>query len=108
MWSNTLSGTIPSTLQQLLGLRYLLLSDNQLSGTIPLHLGNLRALHWLTLHNNVLRYADSAGRRRNGVHLFVCATADPFDHWQALLISAGCSLASCLFLCVPPLGMWPW
>ena len=72
MWSNTLSGTIPSTLQQLLGLRYLLLSDNQLSGTIPLHLGNLRALHWLTLHNNVLRYADSAGRRRDGVHH--CAT----------------------------------
>ncbi len=54
--SKGLSGTIPSTLENLSNLRLQTLSlfDNQLTGTIPPELGNLSNLENLTLHRNQL------------------------------------------------------
>ena len=53
--SNNLVGGIPKALAQLVGLKYLILSNNQLEGEIPYDLGtNLSELETLDLSNNIL------------------------------------------------------
>jgi len=54
LFSNSLSGSIPPELGNLLQLEYLFLNYNQLSGSIPPELGNLPTLLWLDLYSNQL------------------------------------------------------
>ena len=54
LYSNQLSGTIPSQLGNLTNLTYLGLNNNQLSGTIPYQLGSLTNLKYLYLYSNQL------------------------------------------------------
>jgi hypothetical protein len=54
LYSNSLSGPVPSELGRLSGLEFALLSDNQFSGTIPAELGNLSSLRFLLLHKQSL------------------------------------------------------
>jgi len=54
LWSNQLSGSIPSSLGNLANLGHLNLMDNQLSGSIPSSLGNLANLESLSLGGNQL------------------------------------------------------
>ncbi|MEN8218949.1 MAG: hypothetical protein ABFS56_21775 [Pseudomonadota bacterium] len=49
---NELSGSIPTELGSLTNLMALELSDNQLTGSIPSQLGNLTSLNWLCLPTN--------------------------------------------------------
>jgi hypothetical protein len=49
-----ISGTIPSSLGQLRNLKEVYLFLNQLSGTIPASLGSLSNLQWLNFYNNQL------------------------------------------------------
>ncbi len=52
--NNELSGTIPTELEDLINLQYLLLNNNQLSGEIPAELGSLTSLQRLYLNDNQL------------------------------------------------------
>lgn len=52
---NILSGTIPSSLGDLMMLEVLNLSNNQLSSQVPDEIGNLRSLDDLNLSNNFLQ-----------------------------------------------------
>ncbi|XP_058083234.1 MDIS1-interacting receptor like kinase 2-like isoform X2 [Magnolia sinica] len=54
LYSNNLTGHIPSTLGNLTKLTHLQISDNQISGSIPPELGNLMSLNKLELHSNNL------------------------------------------------------
>ena len=54
LWGNQLSGSIPPQLGNLANLQALVLSSNQLSGSIPPELGNLANLQGLFLDNNQL------------------------------------------------------
>ena len=54
LFSNSLTGTIPSELGNLINLEWLSLYNNSLSGTIPSELGSLTNLNNLYLHNNSL------------------------------------------------------
>ena len=49
-----LTGTLPTALGNLTGLKWLYLGRNQLTGNIPSELGNLSNLEWLYLNNNQL------------------------------------------------------
>jgi autotransporter-associated beta strand protein len=51
---NQLSGTIPTTLGNLTNLQYIELNDNQLTGSIPTSLGNLFQLTGIYLYDNQL------------------------------------------------------
>ena len=50
--NNQLTGTIPSSIGNLLKLQYLFLDDNQLTGTIPSSIENLVKLSEFALYNN--------------------------------------------------------
>ncbi len=54
LFSNNLSGHIPSSLGKLHRLKKLLLSDNSLTGSIPAELGNIEQLETLYLQSNGL------------------------------------------------------
>ena len=54
LFSNSLTGTIPSELGNLINLEWLSLKDNSLSGEIPAEIGNLTQLEWLYLDRNSL------------------------------------------------------
>ena len=54
LWSNDLSGSIPTNLDSLSKLEYLSLVNNQLSGSIPTQLGSLSNLEYLNLNGNRL------------------------------------------------------
>jgi hypothetical protein len=51
-WENHLNGGIPSVLENLSNLGWLVLNYNQLSGSIPLELGNLSSLKYVSISSN--------------------------------------------------------
>ena len=55
LYSNNLTGSIPSSLSNLVNLTIFGLGDNHLTGSIPSSLGNLKPLYDLELDNNQLR-----------------------------------------------------
>ncbi|CAN5419076.1 hypothetical protein BH10BAC2_BH10BAC2_18410 [soil metagenome] len=73
--NNNLNGTLPSSLGNIINLRFLKLWNNDLSGTIPTELGNLSNLSNLDLHQNHLTGSipSSIGNLNNltilGLHL---------------------------------------
>ena len=62
LYSNDLSGTIPTQIGQLISLNQLSFHNNSLSGTIPEQIGELTSLTRLELYNN-----DISGSIPNGV-----------------------------------------
>lgn len=54
MTSSYLTGSIPTEIGSLTGIKGLGLSGNQLVGTIPAVLGNLTSLEWLSLENTTV------------------------------------------------------
>jgi hypothetical protein len=66
LYSNNLSGPLPSELQQLSTLHVLILNNNKLTGRIPAELGQLQALTVLNLANNQLSGPIPAELRQLG------------------------------------------
>jgi len=73
---NNLSGTIPSSIGNLTGLRYLNLQQNQLSGSIPDTIGNLTRLSYLNLSSNPLSGSipSTIGHLKHIQYLSITAT----------------------------------
>ena len=96
--SNNLVGGIPEALAQLVGLKYLILSNNKLEGEIPYDLGtNLTGLETLDLSNNnltgtipyslaLLQYLSSFNVSSNNLQGAIPTTAhfDTFDNTSYL------------------------
>ena len=77
LWSNALSGAIPSSLGNLSNLEWLSLDRNALSGAIPSSLGNLSNLRTLWIGRNALSGAipSSLGNLSNLVWLWLADNA---------------------------------
>ncbi|PKV51938.1 Leucine-rich repeat (LRR) protein [Aquimarina sp. MAR_2010_214] len=70
---NTLTGNIPSSLFQLVGLKDVQLSDNQLTGVLPVELLSLTKLQTLHISNNKLEgvIPENIGQLSNLEHLLL-------------------------------------
>ena len=54
LWSNSLTGTIPSELSMMTSLENFILSDNSLTGTIPAELSTMTSISEIGLNDNSL------------------------------------------------------